>query len=139
RPVDRDWKLPMRRDAMGNLLVEIGPKDGAASLMLMADAMTHPAAAMKNPWGGELMDTPAGKAVRGRGISEQKGSLAAALAATVAAQRAGSLKGRLIFTVSTAGETGRHAAAQAIIEALGSAPKLGVVVIGTTSRISLGN
>jgi acetylornithine deacetylase/succinyl-diaminopimelate desuccinylase-like protein len=105
----------------------------------MAYAMTHPAAAMKNPFAGELIETPAGKAVRGRGISEQKGSLAAALAATVAAERAGTLKGRLILTVSTAGETGRHDAAQAIIEALGFVPKLGVIVIGTTSRISLGN
>ena len=139
QPLVRELQLPSRRDRMGNLLVEIGPQNADKSLMLMAYAMTHPAAAMKNPFAGELIDTPAGKAVRGRGISEQKGSLAAALAATLAAQRAGSLKGRLIFTMSTAGETGRHDAAQAIIEALGSAPKLGVVVIGTTSRISLGN
>ena len=138
-PVVRELNLPMRRDDMGNLLVEIGPKNADTSLMLMAYAMTHPAAAMKNPWGGELIDTPQGKAVRGRGISEQKGSLAAALAATVAAQRAGTLKGRLIFAVSTAGETGRHDAAEAMMKALGYVPRLGVIVIGTTSRISLGN
>ena len=138
-PVVRELGLPSRRDPMGNLLVEIGPQNADKSLMLMAYAMTHPAAAMKNPFAGELIDTPAGKAVRGRGISEQKGSLAAALAATVAAHRAGTLKGRLILTVSTAGETGRHDAAQAMIEALGFVPKLGVIVIGTTSRISLGN
>jgi acetylornithine deacetylase len=138
-PLVAELELPMRRDAMGNLLVEIGPKDAPASLMLMAYAMTHPAAAMQNPFGGELVETAEGKAVRGRGISEQKGSLAAALAATVAAHREGKLKGRLIFTVSTAGETGRHDAAQAMIEALGAVPKLGIIVIGTTSRISLGN
>ena len=121
-PLIAELKLPMRRDAMGNLLVEIGPANAETSLILMAYAMTHPAAAMKNPFGGELVDTPEGKAVRGRGISEQKGSLAAALAATVAAHRAGKLKGRLIFAVSTAGETGRHDAAKAMIEALGSVP-----------------
>jgi acetylornithine deacetylase/succinyl-diaminopimelate desuccinylase-like protein len=138
-PLVRELGLPARRDRMGNLLVEIGPQNADKSLMLMAYAMTHPAAAMKNPFAGELIDTPAGQAVRGRGISEQKGSLASALAATVAAHRAGTLKGRLVFTVSTAGETGRHDAAQAMIDALGFVPKLGVIVIGTTSRISLGN
>ncbi|HKC32562.1 MAG TPA: hypothetical protein VKC16_03810, partial [Xanthobacteraceae bacterium] len=81
-PLVRELGLPVRRDRMGNLLVELGPPDTGRSLMLMAYAMTHPAAAMKNPFAGELVDTPAGEAVRGRGISEQKGSLAAALAAT---------------------------------------------------------
>jgi len=138
-PLVQELKLPSRRDRMGNLLVEIGPTNSDRSLMLMAYAMTHPAAAMKNPFAGELIETPKGHAVRGRGISEQKGSLAAALAALVAAHRAGSLKGRLIFTVSTAGETGRHDAAKAMIDALGFVPRLGVIVIGTTGRISLGN
>ena len=138
-PLVRDLGLPSRRDSMGNLLVELGPQNADKSLMLMAYAMTHPAAAMKNPFAGELIETPRGQAVRGRGISEQKGSLASALAATVAAHRAGTLKGRLIFAVSTAGETGRHDAAQAMIETLGFVPKLGVIVIGTTGRISLGN
>jgi len=138
-PLIAGLNLPMRRDAMGNLLVEIGPNNADASLMLMAYAMTHPAAAMKNPFAGELIELPGGKAVRGRGISEQKGSLTAALAATLAAHRAGALKGRLIFAVSTAGETGRHDAAEAMIEALGFVPRLGIIVIGTTGRISLGN
>jgi len=138
-PLVRELGLPSRRDPMGNLLVEFGPANAQKSLMLMAYAMTHPAAAMKNPFAGEVMDTPQGQAVRGRGIAEQKGSLAAALAATVAAHRAGALKGRLVFAVSTAGETGRHDAAQAIIDALGFVPRLGVVVIGTTRRIALGN
>lgn len=138
-PLVSELGLPARRDRMGNLLVELGPQNADKSLMLMAYAMTHPAAAMKNPFAGEVIETPAGQAVRGRGICEQKGSLAAALAATLAAHRAGSLKGRLILTVSTAGETGRHDAAEAMIEALGFVPRLGVIVIGTTGRISLGN
>src|SRR3954466_3639983 len=115
-PLVRELDLPARRDRMGNLLVELGPQNSERSLMLMAYAMTHPAAAMKNPFAGELIDTPAGQAVRGRGICEQKGSLASALAATLAAHRAGALKGRLVFTVSTAGETGRHDAAEAMID-----------------------
>ena len=51
----------------------------------------------------------------------------------------GALKGRLVFAVSTAGETGRHDAAMAIRDALGFMPKLGLIVIGTTSRVALAN
>src|SRR5258705_12581282 len=138
-PLVRELGLPVRRDRMGNLLVELGPPDPGRSLMLMAYAMTHPAAAMKNPFAGELVDTPAGEAVRGRGISEQKGSLAAALAATLAAHRAGGLKGRLMFTVSTAGETRRHDAPQAVNEAPGFVPRPGVVRVGTPRPSSLGH
>src|SRR5262245_16695327 len=130
--------LPARRDQMGNLIVELGPERAEKSLMLMAYAMTHPASRMKDPYAGELIEGTQGAFVRGRGVSEQKGSLAAALAATKAAQRL-PLKGRLVFTVSTAGETGRHDAAISICEALGFHPKLAVIVIGTTSRIALAN
>jgi acetylornithine deacetylase len=130
--------LPARRDPMGNLIVELGPEGAEKSLMLMAYAMTHPASRMKDPYAGELIETSTGAFVRGRGVSEQKGSLASALAATKAAQGL-PLKGRLVFTVSTAGETGRHDAAISICEALGYNPKLAVIVIGTTSRIALAN
>jgi acetylornithine deacetylase len=77
--------------------------------------------------------------VRGRGVSEQKGSLAAALAAVKTAADRATLRGRLIFTVSTAGETGRHDAAISICDALGYSPKLAIIVIGTTSRVALAN
>jgi acetylornithine deacetylase len=123
---------------MGNLICELGPANRDRSLLLMAYAMTHPASSMREPWAGELVATGTGRAVRGRGVAEQKGSLAAALAATLAA-RALPLKGRLVFAVSSAGETGRHDAAAAILEALGATPRLGIVVIGTTGRVSLGN
>src|SRR5262245_17312423 len=128
--------LPARRDQMGNLIVELGPERAEKSLMLMAYAMTHPASRMKDPYAGELIEASTGAFVRGRGVSEQKGSLASALAATKAAQGL-PLKGRLVFTVWTAGETGRHDAAISICEARGYNPKLAVLVIGSTSRIAL--
>jgi acetylornithine deacetylase len=136
-PLAADLGLPVRRDRMGNLLCELGPA-GDRSLLLMAYAMTHPASSMREPYAGELVSTPEGRAVRGRGVAEQKGSLAAALAATAAA-RTLPLKGRLTLAVSSAGETGRHDAASAILEAIGHVPRLGIVVIGTTGRASLGN
>ena len=131
--------LPWRRDRMGNLLVELGPQRADRSLMLMAYAMTHPANRMRDPYAGELIEDATGSHVRGRGVSEQKGSLAAALAAVKTAADRLALRGRLVFTVSTAGETGRHDAAISICEALGFFPKLAVIVIGTTGRVALAN
>ena len=138
-PLVQELGLPWRRDPMGNLLVELGPQRADRSLMLMAYAMTHPANRMPNPFAGELIEDAGGAYVRGRGVSEQKGSLAAALAAVKAAADRLPLRGRLIFTVSTAGETGRHDAALSICDALGFAPRLAVIVIGTTSRVALAN
>lgn len=138
-PLVADLGMPYRRDSMGNLIVEIGPPGTGRGLLLMAYAMTHPASSMNSPFGGELIETADGPAVRGRGVAEQKGSLAAALAAAGAAARDGNLGGSLVFAVSTAGETGRHDAAEAIFGALGHVPPLGIVVIGTSGRISLGN
>jgi acetylornithine deacetylase len=138
-PVVQSLGLPWRRDPMGNLLVELGPERADKSLMLMAYAMTHPANRMPNPYAGELIEDAVGAHVRGRGVSEQKGSLAAALAAVKTAADRLALRGRLVFTVSTAGETGRHDAAISICDALGFAPSLAVIVIGTTNRVALAN
>ena len=123
-PLVQALGLPWRRDPMGNLIVELGPERSDRSLMLMAYAMTHPASRMTDPYAGELIEGADGAFVRGRGVSEQKGSLAAALAAVKTAADRSTLRGRLVFTVSTAGETGRHDAAISICEALGFSPKL---------------
>jgi acetylornithine deacetylase/succinyl-diaminopimelate desuccinylase-like protein len=80
-PLTKELELPFRRDPMGNLIVEIGPQRDDRSLMLMAYAMTHPANRMKSPFAGELIDNDGVRFIRGRGVSEQKGSLAAALGA----------------------------------------------------------
>lgn len=128
-----------KRDAMGNLVIELGDQNADRSLLLMAYAMTHPASAMTGPYGGTLVELPEGKAIRGRGISEQKGALAAAIVAIAAAGKLGKLRGRLVFALSSAGETGRHDAAAAIVGALGSMPKLGVLALGTNNKVSLGN
>jgi acetylornithine deacetylase len=138
-PLLRELALPWRRDAMGNLLVELGPERTERSLMLMAYAMTHPGNRMRNPFDGELIEDATGAHVRGRGVSEQKGSLAAALAAVKTAADRLTLHGRLVFAVSTAGETGRHDAAMSICDALGYGPKLVVIAIGTTGRVALAN
>src|SRR5262249_56471758 len=105
-------------------LVELGPERANKSLMLMAYAMIHPANRMPNPYAGELIKDASGAYVRGRGVSEQKGSLAAALAAGKAAADRLPLRGRLGVTVSPAGETGRHHAPPDHCRPLGFAPPL---------------
>jgi acetylornithine deacetylase/succinyl-diaminopimelate desuccinylase-like protein len=130
--------LPGRRDAMGNLIVEIGPADAPRSAMLLAYGMTHPASGMREPFKGELLGTGAQRAVRGRGVAEQKGALAAAIGAFTAAAKQ-PLDARLILAVSTAGETGQHKAAEAILASLDRTPELALVAIGTSGRVSLAN
>ena len=127
-----------RFDGMGNMIVEMGPADAERRLMFMAYAMTHPAASMRDPFKGELMEENGVAAIRGRGVSEQKASLAAALAA-VHAYRSRGKGGGLTFVLSTAGETGRHMAAETILGGLGAPPRLGVVVLGTSNKVALGN
>lgn len=131
--------LTGKRDAMGNLVIELGGDSADRSLLLMAYAMTHPASAMIDPYGGTLVDLPEGKAIRSRGISEQKGALAAAIIAIAAVNKLGTLRGRLVFALSSAGETGRHDAASVIVGALGLMPKLGILALGTNNKVSLGN
>jgi acetylornithine deacetylase/succinyl-diaminopimelate desuccinylase-like protein len=138
-PLVEKLTLPWRRDGMGNLIVELGPAGSGKSLLLMAYAMTHPANRMRNPFAGELIEDATGAYVRGRGVSEQKGALAAALAAVKTAADRLALQGRLIFAVSTAGETGRHDAAISICDALRYCPQLAVIALGTTGRIALAN
>jgi acetylornithine deacetylase/succinyl-diaminopimelate desuccinylase-like protein len=138
-PMLKEWGLPIRRDRMGSLIAELGPRDARSSVLLMTYAMTHPAATMRDPFAGEVIATPQGPAVRGRGVAEQKGALAAALAAMAQLLQRTDLKRRLVFVLSSAGETGRHDAAREILSALSVPPTLGVVAIGSNGRVALGN
>lgn len=133
-----DLEIPFRRDGMGSLIAELGPA-ARHSVVLMAYAMTHPASNMTKPYEGEIVSIDGVPAIRGRGVSEQKASLAAALAASYAAYRNGRLTGRLVFAVSSAGETGRHDAARSILASLETRPTVAVIVIGTSGQVSLAN
>ena len=113
-PLVQTLGLPLRRDPMGNLIVELGPERSDRSLMLMAYAMTHPASRMTDPYAGELIEgagsaSCAAAACRSRRARWRRRSRAV----KTAADRS-KLHGRLMFTVSTAGETGRHDAAISI-------------------------
>src|SRR5947208_14950869 len=80
--------------------------------MLVGYAMNAAPSTMQNPYSGEIVEgaryTLDGECVWGRGACEQKGSLAAMMAAMkfIGASKV-ELPSDLYFVVSTAGETGR--------------------------------
>ncbi len=138
-PAMQEFGLGRQRyDAMGNLIVEAGPAGTPCPLVFVTYAMTHPAAAMPDPFTAAVIDTPTGPAIRGRGVAEQKTALAAAIAA-VAEANADGLAHRLALLLLTSGETGRHDAAASALDALGTRPDHAIVCLGTDSRIGAGN
>ena len=100
-------------DTMGNLVLRIVGREKRDRLMLVGYAMCAAPSTMKNPYSGEIVDGGPYKLDRecvwGRGACEQKGSLAAMLAAVkfIGANKL-QIPSDLYFVVSTAGETGKH-------------------------------
>ncbi len=131
-------------DGMGNLLWQSGATSEQPGLLLMGYAMTFPAGGMKEPFSGTIIDGApfgiAGSCAMGRGACEQKGALAAMMyAAALVARSKVKLRAPLYLAVSLAGETGRHDAAQFILENNPINAKSGIVGLGTNNRICLGN
>jgi acetylornithine deacetylase len=100
-------------DKTGNLVLQIKGRQPGARLMLVGYAMNAAPSTMRNPYSGEIVDGApyqlVGECVWGRGACEQKGSMAAILAAVrfIGVTKV-ELPSDLYFIVSTAGETGRH-------------------------------
>jgi len=131
-------------DGMGNLVWQRGAYTGEPGLLLMGYAMTFPAGGMKEPFSGAIVDGApfgiTGSCAMGRGACEQKGALAAMMyAAAIVARAQLKLRAPLILAVSVAGETGRHDAAQFILEQNQIPARVAIVGLGTTNRICLGN
>ena len=100
-------------DRMGNLILHLRGRARSDRLMLVGYAMCAAPSTMQNPYSGEIVDGAPykldGECIWGRGACEQKGSLAAMMAAIkfIGASEV-ELPSDLYFVVSTAGETGRH-------------------------------
>lgn len=108
-------------DDKGNLITLLKGKGDGKRLILVAYAMNAAPSTMQNPYSGEVVDgTPygaQGECVWGRGACEQKGSLAAMMAAMkLVANCKAELPGDLYFVTSTAGETGRHDSLAFVLE-----------------------
>jgi acetylornithine deacetylase/succinyl-diaminopimelate desuccinylase-like protein len=100
-------------DDKGNLILRLNGRGRGDRLMLVGYAMNAAPSTMPNPYSGEIVDGAPyeleGECVWGRGACEQKGSLAAMMAAMrfIGVHKV-ELPADLYFVVSTAGETGRH-------------------------------
>lgn len=100
-------------DETGNLVLRLNGRGNSGRLMLVGYAMNAAPSTMRDPYSGAIVDGTQyeldGECVWGRGACEQKGSLAAMMAATrfIGANKI-ELPADLYFVVSTAGETGRH-------------------------------
>lgn len=133
-------------DGMGNLILQMGPNTvrAGSGLILMGYAMTFPPASMAEPYGGKIVPGDAfnlsGPCAVGRGACEQKGALAAMLGASAILARSGvELRQPFFLSVSLAGETGRHDAAKFILEHNPIQARHGIVGLGTSNRVCLGN
>jgi acetylornithine deacetylase/succinyl-diaminopimelate desuccinylase-like protein len=100
-------------DKMGNLILRLNGREPQGRLILVGYAMNAAPSTMKNPYSGAIVDGAPyqlnGECVWGRGACEQKGSLAAMMAAVrfIGVNKV-ELPSDLYFVVSTAGETGKH-------------------------------
>jgi acetylornithine deacetylase/succinyl-diaminopimelate desuccinylase-like protein len=130
-------------DRLGNLTAQVGSGQPPRRFLLTY-AMTHAAAGMTDPYPPQVLDGDgygiSGPVVRGRGACEQKGPLAAALDALRRLAAAGEPRhGTLIFACCTAGETGTHDAARAILGQLPEGIGEAVVAVGTDGDVWAGN
>jgi acetylornithine deacetylase/succinyl-diaminopimelate desuccinylase-like protein len=133
----------IRFDAMGNLIATYGANTSGASLMFCSNAMNQPQATMKNAYSGDIIDGRPhglpGEAVMGKGLSEQKATMAAMLHAMDAVIRSRvPIDGRLVFLCCVSGETGRHDAIKSVVETEGVRADM-CLLGGNGNRISLGN
>ena len=130
-------------DRLGNLTAQVGSGQPPRRFLLTY-AMTHAAAGMTDPYPPQVLDGGgygiSGPVVRGRGACEQKGPLAAALDALRRLAADGEPRhGTLIFACCTAGETGTHDAARAILGQLPEGIGEAVVAVGTDGDVWAGN
>lgn len=113
--------LHLRIDEKGNLIVRIKGAEGGRGLLLVSYAMNAAPSTMPDPYSGAVVDGSPygieGECVWGRGACEQKGSLAAMMAAIqLIGTSKTQLPGDLYFVTSTAGETGRHDSLAHVLE-----------------------
>lgn len=131
-----------RIDTKGNLIATLKGRGQAERLLLVSYAMNAAPGTMENPYSGAVVDGAPygiqGECVWGRGACEQKGSLAAMMAAVkfVAGCRS-NLPADLHFVTSTAGETGRHDSLAHVLEHGGVPAEWGI--IDGPPEIQLGN
>ena len=76
-PLLGEMRASYRYDDMGNLIMEAGPKGTGRSILFVGYAMTHPGAAMSDPFKPSVIETAKGPAVRGRDQGPRRARLGA--------------------------------------------------------------
>jgi succinyl-diaminopimelate desuccinylase len=126
-------------DEFGNLVARFGKHPDTGVLVLVYVVSQH-ANEMVDPLSGDILDGEpfglSGPVARGQGASQNKGAMAAALAA-VRSLPADLDKG-VSLAVNTEGASS-HWGSEALIKGLGARGDWGIVAVGTDLRISLGN
>ena len=130
-------------DDMGNLIARYGKGASGKRLMMVTHAMNAAPATMPDPYAGTIVDGAEyglpGKAVKARGICEQKAGMAALLMALRTIIETGyELDGEVVFTTLTSGETGKHDAITSVVEGQGITADY-ALIDGDGLRIRLGN
>lgn len=121
-------------DGAGNLVARL---DGPEPLLLLTYAATYPAANMSEPYPARRLP---GGWIRGRGASEQRSGLAAALWAANEYVAQPRTPGRgLIFATCVAGEMGSHDVVEALLDGLPVRPWAGLIAVNTGNGVCLGN
>jgi acetylornithine deacetylase len=133
----------VRLDRMGNLLSTFGRGASGRSLLLIGHAMNQPPNAMPDPYEANIVDGApygfSGQVIRGRGASEQKGTLTAMLCGMQAVFESGiEVAGTLHFACCVSGETGREDAIREVVESGGMRAEM-AVVYGNENKLQLGN
>lgn len=129
----------VRRHPLGDAAVRFGPP-GDDGLLLQTYVVTQHANLMADPLAARIVDGAPhgvdGPAAVGRGASQSKGPLAAALAAVAALDAP--LARPLWVTVNTEGRSS-HGGSQRLLDDLGVRAAWGVLAFGTDLAVSLGN
>jgi acetylornithine deacetylase/succinyl-diaminopimelate desuccinylase-like protein len=129
-------------DGKGNLIARLPGQGQDKRLLLVSYAMNAAPSTMPDPYSGAVIDGAPyqlqGECVWGRGACEQKGSLAAMIAAVkLIGQSRIDLPADLYFVASTAGETGKHDSLAYVLDHGNIRPDWGI--IDGPPEIQLGN
>jgi len=128
----------IRRHDLGDVAVRFGP-DGNDGLLIQTYIVSQHANLMEGE-DGSIVDGTAfgldGEAALGRGATQNKGPMAAALAGLRA--RPDTLERPVWFTVNMEGRSS-HGGSMRILDDLGITAEHGIVAFGTDLRVSLGN
>lgn len=129
-------------DPKGNLLARRGGAPDRKPLLIYTYAATYPAENMADAYPARLLGEGPGLRLRGRGATEQRSGMAAAIEGVTTflkGQPRGPLRRGLDFVTCVAGEMGNHLVAADLVERHALDPHAVVLAVGSDNALCLGN